>query len=114
MKIFYSIVLLSLTIAFTSCMNDYHSNLLVKGKCIKEINMKYVRGARPINLYRVESVQGRTINISTWHNNAWLFMKEKPKRYFSDSKTFVYKKTNCPGIKDERGIADKIKSIEID
>ena len=104
--------MLPLILFFFSCDFYFGMQDLNIGTCVQEINKNYVPSAETpkASVYKVESKKGRNYFLSTYHNRDWLFLKERPRAYFSENKNFKYEVIECPGTykEDDKSISDRI------
>ncbi len=115
MKVQISIVIIVITVIFGGFI-FYQSvihNSLKPGECLIEINKRYVASASKGKYYRIEKTNYSNYVVSTYHNKAWLLLKNKDKDYFDNNDIFQYELTPCPDTRSEmnQGIDQRVKHI---
>ncbi|GEM_PF-6318355 len=99
---------------FISCVADSKTSKYEVGQCFKERSTNYASYAKQSeSIYRIEEVVANSLKVSLWYGKSWLYQGKKRSNYFSNRATLAYEETNCPGIRKNAAITDKIKSIDV-
>lgn len=99
---------------FVSCIGKTELSDYEVGQCFKETRTNYASYAKQKErLYRIEKITNNSFKVSQWYENSWLYQGTKKSNYFSNRSNLVYEETNCPGVRKNAAITDKIKGIDL-
>lgn len=64
-------------------------------------------------IFKITGTKNNYVQLQQWYNNGWYNLKDKPRSYFNEKKSFYYVETSCPDNKDNRrSIKDTVKAIK--
>ncbi|PIK15353.1 hypothetical protein [Halobacteriovorax sp. JY17] len=99
---------------FISCVRKSPVDTYEVGQCFKESHSNYASYvSQDGRIYRIDGLTDKTLKVSIWYSQYWLYQGEKKGNYFINRSNLLYEETNCPGSRKSASITDKIQGINL-